>query len=113
MNAITPRPAAPAPVTARPVSGSVRLNRIHVTGETVDLGFVDVMFYGVRFHVRLDPDGAAHLPSGVTLDPPDLADVECAAHAGYLEEVVNRFAAQREKRLSVAERRAKAAGCRL
>ena len=98
MNAITPRPAAPAPVTARPVPGSVRLNRIHVTGEAVDLGYVDVMFYGVRFHVRLDPDGAAHLPGGVTLDPPDLADVEIAAHAGYLEMVIDTFAAQRERR---------------
>jgi hypothetical protein len=103
MNAITPprRPppaSAPAPVTARPVPGSVTLTRIFRTGEAVDLGYVRVMFMGIALNVRLYPDGAAHLPHGVTLDPPDLADVEIAAHAGYLEMVIDTFAAQRERR---------------
>jgi hypothetical protein len=97
MNAITRRPP-PVPVTARPVPGSVTLNRVHVTGQACDLGYVRVMFMGIALDVRLDCDGKAHLPHGIQLDAAHLTDVECAAYAGYLEKVVDTFAAQRERR---------------
>jgi hypothetical protein len=94
--------------SARPIGTKATLPRIAVTGDSCDLGYVDVEMSGIVLHVRLTPDGEARLPSGVTLPPETHAAVETAAHAAYVEEVVKRFALQREKRLSVAERRADA-----
>jgi hypothetical protein len=99
MNAVTPpRRPPPAPVTARAVPGSVAISRIHRSGENVDLCQLQVMFMGLRLDVWLDSDGNATLPRGIALDAADVADVQACAHAAFVEEVVNRLAAQRERR---------------
>ena len=62
------------------------------------------LFMGLRIDVWLDSDGNATLPRGIALDAADVADVEACAHAAFVEEVVNRLAAQRERRRKVVSR---------
>ena len=101
MNAISPprRSSAskPAPA-ARVAAENITLARVHKTGESVDLAWMRIWFMGMRFDCWLDCDGRVTAPRGVGIDMVDLAEIEACAHAAVIEELVNRFAAQRERR---------------